>query len=64
MPFLIKRKKQLQKAHDYKRQKLQEPGNHHPEQEESVEEALGSLTMNQKMTMILSLRMKCLMMKP
>ena len=44
MPFLTKRKKQLQKAHESKRQKLQELENHDPEQGGGEEEELGSLS--------------------
>ena len=44
MPFLSKRKKQLQQARDSKRQKHQELENQDPEQEGCEEEALESLS--------------------
>ena len=44
MPWISKRKKQLQKARESKRQKLQEPENQDPEQERGEEETLGSLS--------------------
>jgi hypothetical protein len=44
MPFLSKRKKQLQQARDSKRQKLQELENQDLEQGGGEEEALGSLS--------------------